>query len=272
MKILLLAVFLAVVLLGAQKPLPVNGGDQHKQAENQSNESKPDAQAVVAAEVNKENAANAQKYAYYKAHPNEYFRDAFAPANLSNWILAGLGVIGGVIAVITLVTFKRQTDHMIASERAWMMAELEWPPGHPDFPELNKPRQTTNPSSGEPITSVPYCLRCSNDGKTPGWIIKRRACAQIVDTVPPQPDMEQLHTMKMGQEPVKVGAEAPIWEGAIGCAGHLKDGQTLIIWGVVTYRDAFSETRETYWGYYWIPGKTGPNLHRILEPAYNRHT
>jgi hypothetical protein len=72
----------------------------------------PNAPSVTTPEIDKENAANAERYAYYKAHPKEYLKGAFAPANASNWVLAGLGVIGGVLAIFTLHAIKSQADIM----------------------------------------------------------------------------------------------------------------------------------------------------------------
>ena len=103
---------LALVLAATQKPLPVNGGQPQQQTQAQTNEPKPDAQAAPAAEVEKENAANAQRYAYYKAHPKEYFHAAVAPVNLANWVLAFLGMIGGILAGLTVWSIKRQADLM----------------------------------------------------------------------------------------------------------------------------------------------------------------
>jgi hypothetical protein len=159
---------------------------------------------------------------------------------------------------------QKSANALINSERAWIMVDLEWSPG------LSGPQQTTN-DSFEPFTSVPFRLRCCNDGKTPGWILEKRACAQIVDRIPTEPDLSRLHTIRFGAEPVRVGKEAVPLEVAIGCSGHIKDGQTLIIYGVVTYRDTFNEKRDTFWGYYWSPNG-GPNLNRIIEPGYNKNT
>jgi len=115
---------LVVILAGAHKPLPVHWDNQHQEAQQQSAEAHPDAQATGTSDVEKENAANAERYAYYKAHPKEYFRDALAPANLSNWVLAGLGVIGGFLAGLTVLGIKRQIDHVAASERAWLTVDV----------------------------------------------------------------------------------------------------------------------------------------------------
>jgi uncharacterized membrane protein YidH (DUF202 family) len=42
----------------------------------------------------------------------EYLEEAFAAANLSNWILAALGIIGGIVAIRTLGLIERQADIM----------------------------------------------------------------------------------------------------------------------------------------------------------------
>jgi hypothetical protein len=144
------------------------------------------------------------------------------------------------------------------------MVDLEWP-------NSSKPTLTVS-NSGEPITSVPFLLRCFNEGKTPCWITGKRLRAQIVDAIPEKPEMEKLLAMWTGLDPVKVGKEASPFEGGTGLPGHLRDDQTLIIWGVVTYRDAFNENLETLWGYYCQLKTSGPYLHRIRESAYNRNT
>jgi hypothetical protein len=192
--------------------------------------------------------------------------------------LALVGFVGIGVGIRTLRILKRQTkaaedatkvallntQALINAERAWIMVDLEWP-------NSSKPTQTVS-NSGEPITSVPFLLRCFNEGKTPCWVTGKRVCAQIVDTIPEKPEMEKLPAMWTGLDPVKVGKEASFLQGAIGLSGHFRDDQTLIIWGVVTYRDAFNENLETLWGYYCQPKTSGPHLHRIRESAYNRNT
>lgn len=100
------------VLTSAQKPLPVDGSHQQEQTQPHVDKAPLVAPPPCASEVCKENAENTERFAYYEAHPNEYLKAAIAPANLSNWILAFLGVIGGVVAVITLFLIKRQADIM----------------------------------------------------------------------------------------------------------------------------------------------------------------
>jgi hypothetical protein len=111
--------FMAIVgllVLGAlacaQKPLPVDRSQQQQQPQKQAQAPQPAAPQPCTSEVCKENAENAERYAYYKSHPKEYLKAAFAPANLSNWILAGLGAVGGLLAILTILVIKRQADLM----------------------------------------------------------------------------------------------------------------------------------------------------------------
>jgi hypothetical protein len=210
-----------------------------------------------------------------------------AERNLPSWyrIFVWPQGIEALAILLTLLVIAEQTFHtrrsadaakksakaallnaraLIKAERAWIMADLDWP-------NSSKPTQTVS-DSGEPITSVPFLLRCFNEGKTPCWITEKRVCAQIVDTIPEKPEMEKLRPMWVGVDPVKVSKEASLLQGGIGLLGHRRIDQTLIIWGVVTYRDAFNENLETFWGYYYRPETSGPYLHRIPISAYNQTT
>jgi len=185
-------------------------------------------------------------------------------AILVDWAFVIVGLGAAIAAIRTLGAIKAQGEHTKNSERAWLMVDLEWAPG------FSSPQDTAN-ESFEPFTSVPFRLRCSNDGGTPCWIIEKRGCAQIVDSVPAKPDLQKMHTMQFSPEPIKSGKESIPTDGAMECRGHLNDSQTLIIYGVVRYRDVFSEDRETFWGYYWKLGH-GPGLPRLAEPDYTKRS
>jgi hypothetical protein len=123
-RLAIVGLLLIVAPIGAEKPLPVDRGHQQEQPQTGAAQAHPGTPPIQTSEVSKENAENAERYAYYKAHPKEYLKAAFAPANLSNWILAGLGVIGGILALFTLSTIKAQTSHIVTSERPWMVAQM----------------------------------------------------------------------------------------------------------------------------------------------------
>lgn len=274
--------YLAVFVL-ALAVVPLQADDQANQTQQASHSGKPSrpVPAIAPQQASSQSVQPAQEN-----HVDADVRIVAAPekdrydkaAFWATLALVFVGFAGIGVGVGTLLILKRQTkatedaanaallnaQALIKAERAWIMADLEWP-------NSSKPTQTVN-NSGEPITSVPFLLRCFNEGKTPCWITGKRVCAQIVDTIPEKPEMEKLPAMWTGLDPVKVGKEASFLQGAIGLSGHLRDDQTLIIWGVVTYRDAFNENLETLWGYYCQTKTGGPHLHRIGEAAYNRNT
>jgi hypothetical protein len=101
----------------------VDGSHQQEQTQRQADTSQPAAPIPCASEVCKENAENAERYTYYKAHPKEYLKAAIAPANLSNWILAALGAIGVLGAILTLVVIKRQVVLQGAAMQQWVDVE-----------------------------------------------------------------------------------------------------------------------------------------------------
>src|SRR6185437_10753417 len=119
LKTLAILAALSVLVL-AQKPLPMQGSHQQEQTQPHADKAQQYAPPPCTTEVCKENAENAERYAYYKAHPEEYLKAALAPANLSNWILAGLGIIGGVLALFTILTMRWSSERQL---RAYVTAE-----------------------------------------------------------------------------------------------------------------------------------------------------
>jgi hypothetical protein len=148
------------VLASAQEPLPVKGSQEQQHSQNQTNAAHPTAPQPCTSDVRKENAEKNERYAYYKAHPKEYLKAAVAPANLSNWILAGLGAAGALLAILTLLVIKRQGDTFVSKERARLAVELE------PF-ELRTPDQLwevefliTNHGSTKAFIGEAQCLPC----------------------------------------------------------------------------------------------------------------
>jgi hypothetical protein len=115
---------LVVLFALAQKPLPVEGGHKQENPQTKSADTQPPAPPPPTSEIDKENAANAERYAYYKAHPKEYLKAAIAPANASNWILAGLGFAASLIGIFTLLAIKTQSDLQAAALRQWIEVQI----------------------------------------------------------------------------------------------------------------------------------------------------
>jgi hypothetical protein len=243
-----LAIFGLLVLgvLGcAQKPLPMNGGQQQQQPQPHAETPHPAAPQPCTSEVCKENTGNAERYAYYKAHPKEYLKAAIAPANLSNWILAGLGVIGGIVALGTLLVIKRQTDHMVASERAWLIAKSamdEYRPYEEDKPV--------------------FYWSIINKGKTAARLIETQCVYEILnieqlDALSPVPVYHlptQFNRMPLLPEDSIIQSANLIHLPQSSALDRFEDGDLkvvqigllfLLAYGYVKYLDAFGNERES---------------------------
>jgi hypothetical protein len=70
---------LLLVMSLANKPLPVHGNGDHQQSDSKQDTTDPASPPHVATEVEKENASNAERYAYYKTHKKEYIKKLPSP-------------------------------------------------------------------------------------------------------------------------------------------------------------------------------------------------
>jgi hypothetical protein len=102
----------AGLFCGTQNYVPFKWSQQQEHPRSHTAYATPYAPSLTTPEIDKENADNAERYAYYKAHPKEYLKVAFAPANASNWVLSGLGVAASLIGIFTLLSIKRQAASM----------------------------------------------------------------------------------------------------------------------------------------------------------------
>jgi hypothetical protein len=112
-----------VLFVGAQNYVPLQWNEQQQNSQPHASESQPYPPLIVTSEIDKENAANAERYAYYKAHPKEYLKAALAPANASNWVLTVLGLVAAGIGLLTIVAIKGQSDIQAASLKQWVDVE-----------------------------------------------------------------------------------------------------------------------------------------------------
>jgi hypothetical protein len=237
-----------IVVSCAQKPLPMDGGQQQQQAQAHANEAQPNAPPPCVTEVCKENAENAERYAYYKAHPKEYLKAAIAPANLSNWILATLGVIGGILALFTILTMRwsaeRQLRAYVTVERG-IIANVANPiHNRRDNPETVA--RIIDPQAG-PTGQVTI----KNTGQTPAYKLVHWASMDIHEyplttKLPPMPRPEhsywnvlgptvpEMKTLRMPQALTEEEVEG------------LRNGTRAIYFhGEIRYEDAFKKKRWT---------------------------
>jgi hypothetical protein len=249
----------------AQKPLPLNGGQKQEQTQTKPADTQPPAPPPITSEVGKENAANAERYAYYKTHKKEYLKAAIAPANLSNWILAGLGIIGGVLGLLTLLSIKRQADLMAEQNKTVRDRERAristLNPTKPDFKPVDSffgPEQ------------VPVLIRIFviNDGDT------RAFNAEVVGMLRIDPNSAGKFDPKgIGLDIpkiIRVGTENPVQVTVTGLgamvgattseftiipkalADDVREARkSLRIMGVIFYEDVFGDNHETPFNYLW---------------------
>jgi hypothetical protein len=267
-----LAVFTFLLAI-AQEPLPVYRDGQPRQTQDATGKPCPNAPPVAITEVDKDNAENAQRYAYYKAHPKEYWKAAIAPANASNWILACLGIIGAAVGIGTLCVVGRQVTNAMRSDRAWLVVEkAELVEGNPSQPGQVFV-QCAVKNYGKTVARVLGMNArwgigpLNNPGKT--WDNSLFAFANSVrskwtflpGTTSAMHSPVQEFTSSAGSK-VTVGFQS---------------GDTQFIHGVVFYWDAFTKKRRTTrfcFREHHIDqfGKQKEGLHPISDPEYSQQT
>jgi hypothetical protein len=242
LKRLAMAGLLAIGVLGCtQEPLPVKGSEQQKQSQPCANEAQPNTPTASSPEVAKENAENAERYAYYKSHPKEYLKAAIAPANLSNWILAGLGAVGGVLAMLTLLFIKRQVDIAEFKDRALLSIQL----GEDEFWTSNDPDKP-----GEEYWQVGFTIR--NLGPTRATFVrfevfayKHRNKKPLQETPAFYLHVPELIEGNSSTDELAIALPTESLDEVFG--GDITTG----IRGCIYYRDIFERRRKTCFGYIW---------------------
>jgi hypothetical protein len=186
----------------------------------------------------------------------------------ANITLAALGVGGIVVAVCTLCILRRQTkaswiaakaalkqsNHMIASERAWMAVQI----GQPSFNEVMSPHLMPDSAHLSVVVLV------TNEGKTPATVTQTwidSFSEETVDSkdVPPVPKLPN-HPDQMGStKPITkrvASVYVPKQQFHLGCSIPKREltkeniawrsgAKCLCIIGFVKYIDAFNVPRIT---------------------------
>jgi hypothetical protein len=112
-------------------------------------------------------------------HPKKYLARLLSAENLPNDLLVLVGVIATVIAICTLKNIGRQTDHMVNSERAWVLISVVHPP---DI------ISTTAPGTALPANHFVFDI--VNTGRTVARLIELRGGSKLVrpeERLPEQP-------------------------------------------------------------------------------------
>ncbi len=188
----------------------------------------------------------------------------------ATWALVAVGIVGTVAAVRTLNTIKKQTtaieqqttavqkqgDALINSDRAWIGVQLQFT------------RERKLFSENGIDTSGTFELHSQNFGRTSGWLYEQRI--QMFRGTPAEnPDVEKnVFATKTDLIPIAPSQQLLTFNLTLGVNGKIDD-RGGHIYGVVKYRDAFQEKRQTFFGY---TVSANGELKPIPGPLYNRHT
>jgi hypothetical protein len=140
------------------------------------------------------------------------------------------------------VAATKSADALVNSERAWIFA------GFGNIPLLGGIFHH-NLSDGSHTTHINLSFKCWNEGKTPAWIDEVRCCLRFFTTIPTTPQIELCEPMKISPEAVGPSKESQKIDFSLECDGRGEQGETLIAYGFVDYRDMFGDTkrRTTFW-------------------------
>jgi hypothetical protein len=115
------------VLVATQNPIPPNGSQQQEHPQTQASTSQPKTPAATAPQSTQKDGGDAQQKTPDQSKPKGYWEEAFGPAYASNWVLALLAVVGGIVAGISLALIANQTkilkDSVAAAKKAADAAE-----------------------------------------------------------------------------------------------------------------------------------------------------
>lgn len=177
-----------------------------------------------------------------------------------NAILAAATVAYVVVSVRMLRALKKQGDVLISGERAWILTFLE--PGY-----------SVTHGSGTDGDKVSVWVRiiCRNSGKSPAWITGKAVHVALVREIPTMPPIDfSALTYPVAQNDPDPYITDPEW---VECPGKFArdDGQKLLLYGAIRYRDIFGKDRQTTFGYEY--GHVRRLFERITaHPEYNRAT
>jgi len=142
-----------------------------------------------------------------------------------------------------------QADHMITSERAWMIAEAE---------DAHIPPEIEGATG---IRWTGFSVRFINKGKTPAFLLEAGCHGKVLphgESLPVnQPPYEEKEIFKWA------GKGLPLLPGADVQKNHLgtwandpvkitRGYDVLWVYGFIKYADAFEVVRETWFCYRWV--------------------
>jgi len=195
---------------------------------------------------------------------------ALAILTPDTWALAAVGLLQAAILYLTIRAITRQTASAENSERAWVMGEIEW--DREKWAD-GKAHVVEGEGTEGKSTAVWITLVCKNEGKSPGWIYEKRMKFELVKALDKRSKFESAQFEWKGREPIGIGNAFPHTTKVprlVIAQGHAGTDDTLVVYGIVKYRDIFGKARTTTVGYRITADR---RLERLAEyAAYNEST
>ncbi len=186
----------------------------------------------------------------------------------ATWALVVVGIVAAYIGLQTLADIKKQTQGFINDGRSWIMVEVQPIPGAgPIFDGKTVSRGIRDIVAEN--TAFTARIICKNDGKTPAWITEKRACIDIVDSLPEIPDWTRTQPIQIEPEPLSVSQIGRPKDEGLTCKRGREQGKMFVLYGIVKYRDPFGGNRSTSFGY---KIRDDGVLERLTHPKYNENT
>jgi hypothetical protein len=180
-----------------------------------------------------------------------------------------IGVFTGFLVLVGFLQWwliRRQDKHFRTSERAWILADLGWYPGHGHVQtDISK----SGGVNGE-YTNVNAKLTCRNEGRSPAWIDEIRGYVEIITSASAigSPDNKKLRPLGT-MEPLGAGKEqSRVLQ--MQCSWKVKENELLSVYVIVEYHDIFGKKRETFLGYSIL--SDGGIYRQLAIPERNRNT
>jgi hypothetical protein len=231
LKRFVLVVFLTVVL-------PISGQQQNPEPNaNQKNtqgtpQPSPKPARVVKCEVKQDGTTIECQWP--ESVPEGYFHALISANNLPSLLLFLVGVVGIGVAIVTLLTIKRQVDTFVSKERARLTVDID---------SFQPPGRVYDKSDMQPSASEVWFakLKIANHGSTnafigPGWDAKKTAITSQIPlpkVIPPDGKAiefnARIETHKMN--------EWKVYRETIDAVGN--GSKRIYIIGLIEFRDVF---------------------------------
>jgi hypothetical protein len=116
-------------------------------------------------------------------------------------MLIFVGFLQAVILAFTIWVINRQTTANVTSQRAWILAEVQFEEGEGRIME----GRGTVEGRVQDYTGVRLQLICRNEGNSPAWIEEKRMKFEIFSTLPKEPPVRSADIIYAGNEPLGTG-------------------------------------------------------------------